>query len=73
MIENQEVPNVERDLEHARASQVGVCRQLAGKIAELVEQDRSAVIPIGEELEQEQDVLYAIDAALRSAGTKLVA
>ncbi len=73
MIEDREVPNVERALERVRASQVGVCQQLAGKIADLVEQDRAAVISIGEELEQEQDVLYAIDAALRSAGTKLVA
>ena len=74
MIEDhQEVPNVERALERVRASQVGVCRQLAGRIADLVEGDRTAVISIGEELEQEQDVLYAIDAALRSANTRVAA
>ena len=73
MIEDREVPDVERALERVRASQVGVCQQLAGRIADLVEQDRTAVISIGEELEQEQDVLYAIDAALRSANTRMSA
>ena len=74
MIEGREVPNEDlQQLERMRASQVSICKRLAGRIADLVEQDRTAVISVGEELEQEQDVLYAIDAALRSADTRVAA
>ena len=52
-------------LESVRIAQVGVCKSLVRRIAEAAVSDKAAVIPIGERLEQEQDVLYAIEAALR--------
>ena len=60
-------------LESVRDSQIGVCRKLAHKIAVAAVSDRARVIPIGEQLEEEQDVLYAIDAALRSFNSNVAA
>ena len=72
--QSHEVPDQGvRNLERMRISQVGKCQRLASKIAVMAEMDRAAIIPIGEQLEEEQDVLYAIDAALRSASTNAVA
>ena len=61
-----------QNLERMRISQMGICQRLASRIAVTVDTDRAAVIPIGEQLEEEQDVLYAIDAALRSVNTNSV-
>ena len=61
-----------QNLERMRISQMGICQRLARRIAVTVDTDRAAVIPIGEQLEEEQDVLYAIDAALRSVNTNSV-
>jgi len=65
--------NCREALETVRVSQVGLCKRLAQKIAVAAVSNRTKVIPIGEQLEGEQDVLYAIDAALRSVNTKAAA